>query len=61
MRSLHVPSWAGVALLGVGLFTAFVLGDFIPGMVLAGFIMAFTGMMAISRGDAPPSGDEPGG
>lgn len=61
MRGLHVPSWVGVALLGVGLFTAFVLGDFIPGMVLAGFIMAFTGMMAISRGDAPPNQDKSSG
>ena len=55
-----MPSWAGVVLLGVGLFTAFVLGDFIPGMVLAGFIIAFTGMMAISRGDSPPRDDKPG-
>ncbi len=58
MRSVRVPSWVGVALLAVGLFTAFVLGDFIPGMVLAGFIIAFTGMMAIHRGDAPPSQDK---
>jgi hypothetical protein len=44
-------------LLAVGLFTAFVLGDSIPGMVLAGWVIAFTGMIALSRGDASP--DDP--
>jgi hypothetical protein len=57
MRAVHLsPGW-GVVLLAVGLFTAFVLGDSIPGMVLAGWVIAFTGMIALSRGD--PSADDP--
>lgn len=59
MRGFRISSGWGVVLLGVGLFTAFVLGDFIPGMVFAGWIMAFTGMMSISGGDpAPPEGND---
>lgn len=50
MRALRIPAGFGVVLVAVGLFTAFVLGDFIPGMVLAGWIVAFTGIMALSRG-----------
>jgi hypothetical protein len=53
MRTLRIPSGFGVVLVAVGLFTAFALGDFIPGMVLAGWIVAFTGIMALSRGDSP--------
>jgi hypothetical protein len=54
MRALHLsPGW-GVVLLAVGLFTAFALGDIIPGMVLAGWLIAFTGMIALSRGDPTP-------
>ena len=49
MAGFRVPSGFGVVLLGVGLFTAFVLGDFIPGLFLAGWIIAFTGMMALTR------------
>lgn len=57
MRAVTLsPGW-GVVLLGVGLFTAFVLGDSIPGMVLAGWVIAFTGMIALSRGDRSP--DDP--
>jgi xanthine/uracil permease len=52
------PGW-GVLLIAVGLFTAFALGDIIPGMVLAGWVVAFTGMMALSRGESPASGDRP--
>lgn len=55
MKRLRIPAGFGVILIGVGLFTAFLLGDFIPGLVLAGFIMAFTGVMALSRGDSPKS------
>ena len=54
MTSPHVPSGFGVILIGVGLFTAFVLGDSVPGMVLAGWIVAFTGMMALTYGDSTP-------
>jgi hypothetical protein len=48
-----------VVLIAVGLFTAFALGDIIPGMVLAGWVVAFTGMMALSRGEGPAGGDRP--
>ncbi len=59
MRSPRLsPGW-GVALIAVGLFTAFALGDIIPGMVLAGWLVAFTGMMALSRGDDTAGGDRP--
>jgi hypothetical protein len=53
MASFRVPAGFGVVLIGIGLLTAFVLGDVIPGMVLAGWIIAFTGMVALSRGSAP--------
>ena len=57
MRAIRLsPGW-GVVLLAVGLFTAFALGDSIPGMVLAGWVIAFTGMVALSRGDVSP--DDP--
>jgi hypothetical protein len=56
----QLSSGFGVVLIGVGLFTAFLLGDFIPGMVLAGFIMAFTGMVALNRGD-PSTPDKDAG
>jgi len=56
----RLPAGFGVVLIGVGLFTAFLLGDFIPGMVLAGFIMAFTGMVALTRDD-PTSRDKESG
>jgi hypothetical protein len=54
MAGRRVPAGFGVILIGVGLMTAFVLGDSIPGMVLAGWIIAFTGMVALSRGDPTP-------
>mgnify|MGYP001813773636 CR=1 FL=1 len=57
MRAVRLSSGWGVVLLAVGLFTAFLLGDSIPGMVLAGWVIAFTGMIALSRGDSPP--DDP--
>jgi hypothetical protein len=56
----RLPAGFGVVLIGVGLFTAFLLGDFIPGMVLAGFIMAFTGMVALTRGDTTPRDKDAG-
>ncbi len=61
MRAVRLsPGW-GVVLLAVGLFTAFALGDSIPGMVLAGWVIAFTGMIAWSRGDpAPDDSDSTG-
>ena len=60
MRGFRISSGWGVVLLGVGLFTAFTLGDFIPGMVVAGWIIAFTGMMSLSGGDpAPPNEGDP--
>lgn len=58
MAGFRVPSGFGVVLLGVGLFTAFVLGDFIPGLFLAGWIIAFTGMMALTRDN--PAADKDG-
>ena len=59
MRGVRLsPGW-GVLLIAVGLFTAFALGDIIPGMVLAGWVVAFTGMMALSRGEGPAGGDRP--
>lgn len=58
MNTFRLGSGWGVVLLGIGLMTAFVLGDVIPGMVLAGWIMAFTGIMAITSGD-PATPDEP--
>lgn len=57
MAAMRVPAWFGVVLIGVGLVTAFVVGDVVPGMVLAGWIIAFTGMVALTRGDP---GDRPG-
>ena len=57
MRAVRLSSGWGVVLLAVGLFTAFLLGDSIPGMVLAGWVIAFTGMIALSRGDSSP--DDP--
>lgn len=54
MSRFRLSSGWGIVLLGVGLFTAFVLGDVIPGMVLAGWIAAFTGMIALTQGDPAP-------
>ena len=59
MRSLRLSAGWGVVLIAVGLFTAFALGDIIPGMVLAGWVVAFTGMMALSRGEDPAGGGRP--
>lgn len=58
MAGFRIPSGFGVILLGVGLFTAFVLGDSIPGLFLAGWIIAFTGMMALTRDNPAASEDE---
>jgi hypothetical protein len=55
MSRFRLSSGWGIVLLGVGLFTAFVLGDVVPGMVLAGWIIAFTGIIALTRGE--PDGD----
>ncbi len=59
MPTFRVPAGFGVILVGVGLVTAFVLGDFIPGMVFIGWIIAFTGVAALTRGDsgAPDEND----
>jgi len=53
-----MSSGFGIVLLGVGLVAAFLIGDVVPGMTLAGWIMAFTGMIAITRGDRPQPGRE---
>jgi hypothetical protein len=56
-----MSSGFGIVLLGVGLVVAFLVGDVVPGMTLVGWIMAFTGMVAITRGDpdSPPSSARP--
>ena len=61
MRAVRLSSGWGVVRLAVGLFTAFVLGDSIPGRVLAGWVIAFTGMIALSRGDPSPDDPDSGG
>jgi hypothetical protein len=55
MPTLRLPAGFGVILIGVGLVTAFVLGDFIPGMVFIGWIITFTGVVALARGDSDPT------
>jgi hypothetical protein len=60
MRTPRLSAGWGVVLVAVGLFTAFALGDVIPGMVLAGWLVAFTGMMALHRGDGDSGQGESG-
>ncbi len=50
-----------VILLAVGLFTAFVLGDFIPGMVIIGWVLAAMAMVALQYGGPPGAEDASGG
>ncbi len=51
-----MSSGFGIVLLGVGLVLAFLVGDVVPGVTLVGWIVAFTGMIALSRGDRPAPG-----
>lgn len=59
MKRIHLSSGWGIVILGLGLLTAFVLGDVIPGMVLAGWIIAFTGMIALTHGDRGEPDSDP--